>query len=72
MQRMRFSLRISTENYQAYYKGSAKFVRVQTEDGRWLKFPAIELKKFVLHDGINGHFEIIFDDNKKLVSLNKI
>ena len=72
MQRMRFSLSISTEQYQAYYQGSAKFVRVQAEDGRSLKFPADKLQQFVLHDGIKGRFEIVFDDNNKLVSLKRI
>jgi len=43
---MRFSLSISTEQYQSYYRGSAKFVKVQTE--------ASELQQFVLHDGVQG------------------
>ncbi len=72
MQKMRFSVSISTEQYQSYYRGSAKFVRVQTEDGRSLKFPAAQLQKFVKHDGIQGRFEIVFDDKHKLVSLNRI
>ncbi len=72
MKKMRFSLSISAEQYQSYYRGSAKFVRVQTEDGRSLKFPASELQKFILHDGIQGRFEIIFSDQHKLLSLNKL
>lgn len=65
-------MNISSEQYQAYYKGAAKFVRVQTEDGRSLKFPAVNLKQFVMHNGINGHFEIIFDNQNKLLSLKRI
>ncbi|VAW69955.1 hypothetical protein MNBD_GAMMA10-3116 [hydrothermal vent metagenome] len=72
MQKMRFSLSISTEQYQAYYQGAAKFVRVQTEDGRTLKFPASELQKYVSHEGIQGRFEIIFDDQHKLVRLDRL
>ncbi len=72
MKKMRFSISISTEQYQSYYRGSAKFVRVQTEDGRSLKFPASELQKFVLHDGVQGRFEITFDDNHKLVNLSRL
>lgn len=71
MQKMRFSVSITAEQYQLYYQGSAKFVRVQTEDGRSLKFPASELQKFVTHDGIEGRFEIVFNDQHKLVSLNR-
>jgi len=72
MQRMRFSIAISSEQYQSYYRGVAKFVRVLSEDGRTLKFPAEKLQPFVLHDGINGRFEIVFDDQHKLVSLQRI
>jgi len=72
MQVMRFSLSISAEQYQAYYKGSAKFVRVQTEDERSLKFPASELQKFITHDGIQGRFEIVFNAQHKLVSLSRL
>jgi len=69
---MRFSLNISTEQYQSYYRGSAKFVWVQTEDGRSLKFPASELQRFIMRDGIQGYFEIVFNDQHKLVSLNRL
>ncbi|RDH84606.1 MAG: DUF2835 domain-containing protein [endosymbiont of Galathealinum brachiosum] len=72
MQKMRFSLSISSEKYQAYYAGHAKFVRVHAEDGRSLKFPAVNLKQFVMHDGIHGRFEVVFNDQSKLVSLRRI
>ena len=72
MKKMRFSINLSAEQYQSYYRGSAKFIRVQTEDGRTLKFPASELQKFILHDGVQGRFEITFDDNHKLVSLTRV
>ena len=72
MQKIRFSISITPEQYQLYYQGSAKFVRVQTEDGRSLKFPAAELQKFVTHNGIDGRFEIVFNDQHKLVSLNRL
>jgi ferritin len=72
MQKMHFSLMISAEQYQSYYRGSAKFVRVQAEDGRTLKFPADRLQQFVTHEGIKGRFEIVFDKQHKLVSLKRI
>ncbi len=72
MQKMRFSLAISAEQYQSYYKGAAKFVRVHTEDGRTLKFPASELQQYVTHEGIQGRFEIVFDDGHKLIGLNRL
>jgi len=72
MKKMCFSLDMSTEKYLAYYQGSAKFVRVITEDGLSLKFPASELQKFITHDGIQGRFEIVFNKQHKLVSMSRI
>ncbi len=72
MQRMRFSMNISAEQYQSYYMGAAKFVRVETDDGRSLKFPASELRRFITHEGVQGRFEITFNSQQKLVSLERI
>ena len=71
-QKMRFRLDISAQHYQLYYQGSARFVHVQSEDGRTLKFPASGLRPFVSHSGIHGRFEITFDEHHKLVSLVRI
>ena len=65
-------MEISAEKYLAYYQGSAKFVKVLSEEGLTLKFPASELQKFVTHDGIKGRFEIVFSAQHKLVSLQRI
>ena len=69
---MRFSLDISPEKYQRYYQGTAQFVYVQTDDGRSLKFPVTALHKFISHSGIQGRFEIEFNDQNKLINLNRI
>ena len=72
MHKMTFSLSISADKYQRYYQGAAKSVIVHTDDGRRLKFPASNLIKFVGHDGIHGRFAMTFDENNKIVSLQKI
>ena len=69
---MRFRLDISAEIYQSYYQGQAKFVLVTAEDGRSLKFPASELQQFVTHSGVQGRFEISFDENYRLQHLRRI
>ena len=69
---MRFSLDISAPLYQSYYMGAAKFVKVRSDDGRTLRFPASALQKFVNHSGIQGRFEIVFDDRCKLVSISRV
>ena len=72
MQNMTFSLRLSAEKYQSYYEGSINAVIVTADDGRTLRFPANALQKFVTHNGIEGRFEIVFDNNNKMVGLNRI
>ena len=63
---------LSAEKYLQYYQGSAKNVIVTTEDGRTLKFPANRLQSFVTQGGVSGRFEIIFDDNHKIISLIRL
>jgi len=72
MKSMRFSLNISAEQYQRYYQGSARSVIVTTEDGRTLKFPANALQQYVTRDGISGHFEIVFGNDNKLKTLQRV
>jgi len=72
MKRMTFSMNLSAEKYLRYYQGSAKAVIVQADDGRTLKFPINAIQKFVTRDGVQGRFEIIFDDNNKMQSLNRL
>jgi len=66
MQTLRFSLDISPQQYEAWYRGSARRVHVRAEDGRSIQFPAEALQPYLLHNGIRGRFEICFDQNHKL------
>ena len=70
--RIRFRLAISAERYLAYYQGSAQEVVVRSDDNKVVRFPASALRKFVTHDGIYGSFEIIFDENNKLIAIQPI
>ena len=58
MQKMRFYLDISAQQYLSYYNGSAKIINVQTDYGRTLKFTASELQKYVTRSGIQGRFVV--------------
>ena len=72
MHKMRFYLDISSREYQRYYEGTAKAVQVKSDDGRSLRFPVSSLQKYVSHSGVKGHFEIVFDDDYRLVELNRV
>jgi len=69
---IRFRLAISAEDYLAYYQGSAQDVVARSEDNKTIRFPASAIRKFVTHDGINGEFEITFDENNKLIAIQSI
>ena len=67
----KFSLRISREKYLDYYEGNVASVQTYTDTGLLIQFPASALTPWVTHLGIRGYFVIKFDDNNKLISLDK-
>jgi len=60
-------IQISADEFQRYYRGSAKNVRAYDNLGRRVVFPANILQPFVTREGINGSFRIIFDQNGKFL-----
>ncbi len=71
-QKTRFSLNISSDQYLAYYQRTVNDVSVVASDGRRIQFPANLLQKFVTHEGIQGVFEMEFDDQHKLIEMRKL
>ncbi len=71
-QKTRFSLSILPDQYIAYYQRSVNNVSVVAFDGRRIQFPAKLLQKFVTHHGIQGVFEMEFDDQNKFIGLRKL
>ena len=67
-----FSLSISAQEYLRVYRGSARQVVVRGADGASLSFPAEHLRRFVSHDGVQGHFQLTYDASNKFVSLEKV
>ncbi|MFK7858527.1 MAG: DUF2835 domain-containing protein [Granulosicoccus sp.] len=72
MIRCRFKLFLTPKQFEPYYSGQVKQVVVQSEQGLRLALPASELRKFVTRDGICGRFEITYNAQHKLVSLEKL
>ena len=61
-----FSLRISALEMQRYYSGQARHVAVTAGNGQRLQFSAELLRQFVTQYGVQGWFEIEYDDAGKL------
>lgn len=68
----RFYLNLSQEQALRYYQGSARFVVVTAENGQRIQFPAEHIRSFIGESGIQGWFSITFDDDNKLIAINRI
>jgi len=67
-----FNLDISHEEILCYYKGIVNQVIVTAADNTKIQFPVQFIKKYVEHNGVHGRFKIVYDENNKLVSLDKL
>jgi len=69
---LRFQLSITAETFAAYYRGRVQQVQVRSSDGRLVRFPASALRPFLTRAGIDGVFELTFDQRGRLVDLNRL
>ena len=67
-----FALNISQDVLLTYYEGAAKSVVAKTLDGRNIQFPANILRQFVTAEGVQGLFEMEFDENNKFLAMRRI
>ncbi|MGE0372788.1 MAG: DUF2835 domain-containing protein [Gammaproteobacteria bacterium] len=67
-----FLLNIAPDEYLRYYQGTVRHVLARGRDGRTVQFPAGLLRPFLTHDGVHGEFRLRFDDNNRLVSLDRV
>ena len=72
MRSARFYLKLNPEELLQYYQGLKKFVRVTTYSGFSLQFRAEHLRSLITHEGINGEFEITFDDYNKFQAIRRV
>ena len=71
-QRIHVVLRISPHQLLYYYEGDVDTVVARATDGRVIRFPANILRSVVQSDGVQGTFELVFDENHKFVSIARI
>lgn len=63
---------ITRDEYLRWYQGAARSVFAVSRDGRKVQFPAQSLQPYVTHTGVKGSFAIHFDDNNRLVRVEKL
>lgn len=72
MQAIVVDVHITAEEYQKYYRQPGTVVNVRARDGRRVQFPANILQPYITHEGVIGAFRIVFDDEGKFQSLEKV
>ncbi len=68
---IRFKLSLSAEKYLKVYQGVAKNVTVLADDGRRIAFPAQNIKQFLTHEGIYGHFKMEITADNKFIAITR-
>lgn len=72
MAKVTIDVNLPAYKYQEMYRGSVKYLVAHSRDGRKIQLPLVVFQKFVTSKGVYGAFEIEFDENKKLVNIEKI
>lgn len=72
MKRFEFSLRLSPEQYLAYYRGTANQVVARSTTGQTVQFPAALLQRFVTQAGVHGRFVLTCDDQNRGAELQRL
>lgn len=65
------NLKISVDEMEKYYRGSAQQIIAVAEDGRRVQFPASAVRRFVTRDGVRGRFLLLVDEHGKLVEMRR-
>ncbi len=69
---IRFSLKLTVDQYLRVYQGTVKRISVIAENSQRIEFPAQNIRKFLTHDGIYGLFEMELSCENKFVAIRKI
>lgn len=72
MAKVTIDINLPAYQYQEMYRGSKKYLLAESRDGRKIQLPLTVFQKFVTRKGVYGTFEVEFDDNRKLVNIEKI
>ena len=67
-----FELDLSAARTEKIYRGAARYIVVESEQGPKLQLPAGNFRAFVGSDGIRGRFRVRIDDDNRILSLNRL
>lgn len=67
-----FRLNITYQSFEQLYRVPNTVVKVRDENGRMLQIPAMRFVPFFSQLGVRGRFELILDENNKLLQLQQV
>ena len=71
-QTLTFRLDIDADELMRFYRGETGEVVARADDGRTVRFPAVNLRAHVAAGGVRGRFRLRFDDDFRFVALERI
>ena len=71
-QTLTFSLSIPQSKVLRYYQGNAKHLIVTLSNGKRVQLPLENFRPFISDLGLYGDFKVVFTQQFKLISLEKI
>jgi len=71
MPSLTLELHVPADRFLDYYRGVARMVHATAVNGQTVNFPAAALQRHVTPDGVHGWFELEFDDDRKLIRLDR-
>ena len=72
MAKITVELNITESEILRYYQGGATDVSAMSIDGRTVRFPARVIRPFVTKLGVQGVFDIYFDDSGKFIDIKEV
>lgn len=72
MARVVLDICLPADRLQAVYRGGAYRVLGVSRDGRRTNLPVHHLRRFITRSGVQGNFELEFDDAGRLLSLRRL
>ncbi len=70
-QHLTVTLSISKAEFERLYRGQARTVIARDQQGRTIRFPAMSLRPFLSHQGIQGNFVIRVDERNRLLDIQR-
>ena len=69
MRQFEFSLDLPASEIEKIYRGNARYIQVESDDGLTLRLPAINFRDYVTEAGIQGRFQVQIDDHNRIINL---